>query len=253
MYPEERQRWILERLNDQGRIEVLEISAELGVTPETIRKDLTHLETLGHLKRVHGGAVYVEKLRFEPGLGSRASAMQSAKEAIAARAVSEVPEGGSIILDAGSTTARLAALLPQDRELMVVTNSVPIAAMLADAAALTVMLIGGRLRSKTMATVDSWALSALAEIRVACAFMGANGISAQRGFTTADPSEAAVKRAMVSAAKKVVVLADHTKIGDEKFVKFASSADVDLLITSNGASALDVSDLEASGIKVVLA
>lgn len=232
---------------------MLEIAAELGVTPETIRKDLTQLETLGHIKRVHGGAVNIEKLRFEPGLGSRASTMLLAKDAIAARALSEVPDGGSIILDAGSTTARLAALLPRDRELMVVTNSVPIAAMLADAPSFTVLLIGGRLRSKTMATVDNWALAALSEIRVATAFMGANGISVERGFTTADPSEAAVKKAMVQAAKKVVVLADNTKIGDEKFVRFASCQDVDLLITSSGISDLDVSALETANVKVVVA
>lgn len=252
MYAEERHQWILAKLNDTHRVDVVKIASELDVTPETIRKDLAFLETQGKLKRVHGGAIALERLFYEPTLPSRDSVLPNEKERIAIRALEEVPEGGSIILDAGSTTARLAALLPRDRELLVVTNSLPIAALLADSPSLNVMLIGGRLRQKTMATVDSWALEALGEIRVSIAFMGTNGISLERGFTTADPGEAAVKRAMVTAANRTVVLADHTKVGEEKFVRFASIHDADELITSEGISQLAKSELESSGLKVVV-
>ena len=253
MYPQERHEWIVEKLKVHKRIEVTEVASALNVTPETIRKDLAILENSGVLKRVHGGAIFVERLRFEANLDSRDQAERSEKEAIARRAIEEIPEGGSIILDAGTTTARIAPLIPDDRELMVVTNSVPISLSLALKANLNVLLIGGRIRARTAATVDSWALDALSEIRVNIVFIGTNGISIERGFTTADPAEAAVKRAMVAAAKRVVVVADHTKYGDEKFVRFASLSEVDLLITDDGLAKGDLMSLVGAGLQVVTA
>ncbi|CAG4908466.1 DeoR/GlpR family DNA-binding transcription regulator [Acidithrix sp. C25] len=253
MYPEERHEWIREQIKTNKRVEVLELANDLAVTPETIRKDLDLLETTGILKRVHGGAIVVERLRFEPNLDSRDLTARVQKEAIAKRALEEIPDGGSIIIDAGTTTARLASIMPQDRELMIVTNSISIGMILSPLPNLTILLIGGRLRSKTAATVDSWALSALSEIRVSTALIGTNGISIERGFTTADPTEAAVKRAMVAAAKRVIVLADHTKYGDEKFARFASISEVDLLITDNGIDEVDRAAMELAGLNVVVA
>src|SRR5436309_10880091 len=130
MYAEERHQLIVERARRAGRVDVTRLAAELQVTGETIRRDLTALERHGLLRRVHGGAIPVERLGFEPGLAQRAAARTEEKERIAKAALAELPQEGSILLDAGTTTCRLAEMLPADRELTVVTNHLTIAVTL---------------------------------------------------------------------------------------------------------------------------
>lgn len=253
MYAEERQQAILSRARDRGRVEVSALATEFDVTPETVRRDLTAMERQGLLRRVHGGAIPVERLRTEPELATRDAVLGAEKERIAKAALAEVPLGGTVLLDAGTTTARLAQALPADRELTVVTNALPIAATLALRPNLTVLLVGGRVRGRTLASVDAWALRDLAEVTVDVAFVGANGFSAERGFTTPDPAEAAVKHAMVAAAHRVVVLADHTKHGNDQFARFATLAEVDRLISDTGLDPRVARGIEKRGPSVVLA
>ncbi|GAA1591173.1 DeoR/GlpR family DNA-binding transcription regulator [Actinoplanes couchii] len=253
MYAEERQQEIVRRARAEGRVDVVALAETFGVTAETIRRDLTVLERSGVLRRVHGGAIPVERLGFEPALATRDAVLISEKERIAKAALAEIPEDGAIILDAGTTTARLAQLLPADRELTVVVNSPVLAATLGLKPNLTVLLLGGRVRGKTLATVDDWALRPLADMYVDVAFMGANGVSVERGMTTPDPAEAAVKRAMIAAARRVVLLADHTKIGNDYLAKFGALADTDLLITDTGLDEDLAAEVETTGVRVVKA
>ncbi|GIG87020.1 DeoR/GlpR family DNA-binding transcription regulator [Plantactinospora endophytica] len=253
MYAEERQQEILRLAREAGRVDVMALAEGMNVTAETIRRDLTVLERAGVLRRVHGGAIPVERIGFEPALAARDAVLIDEKERIAKAALAELPDEGAVILDAGTTTARLAQLLPADRELTVVVNSPVLAAALGLKPNLTVLLLGGRLRGKTLATVDDWALRPLAELYVDVAFMGANGCSVERGMTTPDPAEAAVKRAMISAARRVVLLADHTKIGNDYLARFGTLADLDLLITDSGLDEELADDVEAAGVRVVRA
>jgi DeoR family fructose operon transcriptional repressor len=253
MYAEERHQEIVRLARANGRVDVAALAEGFAVTAETIRRDLTSLERAGVLRRVHGGAIPVERLGFEPAVATRDSVLTSEKERIAKAALAEVPEEGAIILDAGTTTARLAHALPVDRELTVVVNSPVLAAALGTRLNLNVLMIGGRIRGKTLATVDDWALRPLADLYVDVAFMGTNGCSVQRGLTTPDPAEAAVKRAMIAAARRAVLLADHTKIGNDYLTRFGTLSDLDLIITD---SALDddlAEDIEAAGVRVVRA
>jgi DeoR family transcriptional regulator, fructose operon transcriptional repressor len=253
MYAEERQQVILERVRTKGRVDVAALAEDFAVTTETIRRDLTVLERHGVLRRVHGGAIPVERLGFEPAVATREGVRRAEKERIAKSAVAELPEEGTVLLDAGTTTARLAESLPSDRELTVVTNSINIALALTTRPNMTVLLVGGRLRSRTLASVDAWALRALRDIFVEVAFIATNGISVERGLTTPDQAEAAVKRAMIAAARRVVVLADHTKIGNDNLARFGSLSDVDLLITDSGLDAELATDIEDAGVRVVRA
>jgi DeoR family transcriptional regulator, fructose operon transcriptional repressor len=253
MYAEERHLVIVEKARRDGRVDVGALAAELDVTPETIRRDLTSLERQGVLRRVHGGAIPVERLGFEPGLNARDAAMGPEKERIARAALAELPPEGAILLDAGTSTARLAEILPAERELTVVTNAVPIAMTLSGRPNVTVLTVGGRVRGRTLATVDEWALRVLAETYVDVAFIGTNGVSVERGLTTPDVAEAAVKRAMLAAARRVVVLADHTKIGNDNFARFGDLDQVDTLITDSGLEESLVAELEPAGPRVVLA
>lgn len=236
-----------------GRVDVTTLADTLRVTAETIRRDLTTLERAGVLRRVHGGAIPVERIGFEPALAARDSVLIEEKERIAKAALAEVPDEGAIILDAGTTTARLAQALPVDRELTVVVNSPVIATMLGTRPNLNVLLLGGRLRGRTLATVDDWALRPLADMYVDVAFLGTNGLSVERGLTTPDPAEAAVKRAMIGSARRTIVLADHTKIGNDYLARFGTLADLDLLITDAGLDDDLVTDVEAAGLRVVRA
>jgi DeoR family fructose operon transcriptional repressor len=251
MYAEERQQEILRRTRDAGRVDVVTLAEDFGVTMETIRRDLTVLERAGTLRRVHGGAIPVERLGFEPALAARDAVMTAEKERIAKAALAELPADGSIIIDAGSTTGRLVQVLPSDRELTVIVNSPPLATILATRSNLNVIMIGGRVRGRTLATVDDWAMQPLARMRVDVAFMATNGISAEVGLTTPDPAEAAMKQSMIGAAQRTVLLVDHTKVGNDYLAKFASLADISVLITDTGLDGGLAADLAAAGPEVI--
>lgn len=252
LYPPQRQQMILDRLRMAGRIDVADITADIGVTNETIRKDLIELERQGLLRRVHGGAVPVGQLTYEPPVSSRVE-YQPEKRRIAAAALAHVPVGGAVLIDAGSTTAELADLLPDDRELTVYTNTLTIAVSLVHRPRITVMLLGGRVRPVTMAAVDDWAARALADINVDVAFLGANAISIDRGLTTPDAAEAATKRLMLHSAQRRILLADHSKLGRVALCKHADLADIDLFITDDGIPEAELNALRATGLKVELA
>ena len=235
MYAEERQQAIASLVISQGRASVAELAETYDVTTETVRRDLAVLDRAGLVRRVHGGAVPVRALRLvEPGVGERENTRAEHKDAIAAAAAEFFPlSGASVLLDAGTTTSRIAAALPSDRELNVVTNSVPIAARLAGMPSVSLQLLGGRVRGLTQAAVGEQVLRVLDTLRVDIAFIGTNGISVRHGLSTPDSDEAAVKRAMIASANYVVVAADSSKVGREDFVSFAPLSSVDALITDS--------------------
>jgi len=255
MYPEERQQAIAEQVLARGRASVADLAQTYDVTTETVRRDLAVLDRAGVLRRVHGGAVPVRALHLvEPSVDERESTRAECKYAIAAAAADFFPRSGaSVLFDAGTTTARVAALLPADRELLVVSNSVPIAARLAGLGSVSLQLLGGRVRGLTQATVGDHAVETLRTLRVDVAFIGTNGISLRHGLSTPDPDEAAVKRAMVGCANFVVVVADSSKIGREEFVCFAPIEHVDVLVTDSEITPADRARFVDQGLDVVVA
>ena len=248
-YADQRKNHILDRLLSSGRVDAVEVAESLGVTGETIRKDLIALERQGLLRRVHGGAVPVQALAFEPAVETR-SEFASEKTRIAQAALAHLPMQGSVLIDAGSTTAKLVDIFPGDRDLTVYTNTVPLAMSLLSRPRLTVFTLGGRLRNKTFAEVGDWTLRALGEINVDVAFLGTNGISMARGLTTPDPEEAAVKRLMLCCAAKRILLADHSKFDVIKGTKHGDLADIDVLITDTGLTDGQYAQLSTAGIEV---
>lgn len=242
---------ILERARSKGRVDVTALADEFEVTTETIRRDLTILERHGVVRRVHGGAIPVERLGFEPTLSARENVMPDEKRRIAQAALAELSEAGTILLDAGSTTAKLADVLPVDRELTVVTHSISIALSLITRPNITVMLVGGRLRSRTLAAVDAWAVQTLRDTFVDVAFIATDGVSTDRGLTTADLAIAAVKRAAIASGRRSVLLADHTKVGNDQFARFADLSDIDTFITDDGIDGTVTADIAAAGPKVI--
>jgi DeoR family transcriptional regulator, fructose operon transcriptional repressor len=231
------------------------LAAEYAVTTETVRRDLSVLERAGVLRRVHGGAVPAAALTaLESKVGDRDLAHADEKDRIAKKAVTLLPSsGGSVLLDAGTTTARLAMMFPRDLQLTVVTNAVPIAARLAGSPSVNLHLLPGRVRSTTHAAVGEDTVEALSRLRADVAFIGTNGLSADHGLSTPDHTEAAAKRAIVASAHRVVVLVDSSKIGREHTVRFAELADVDVVVTDSGADPADLDELRRHGLEVVVA
>ncbi len=253
MHAEERRQLITDELRRRGRVSVARLAAAYDVTPETVRRDLVELEQRGELRRVHGGAVATELTRVEPAVAERAEHMAAEKVRIAQAALGQLPgEEGTVLVDAGTTTAALVERFPTDRRLTVVTNAVSHALRLAAQPNLTVIVVGGRLRVRTLANVDDFAVDMVRSLRVDVAFVATNGIS-ERGCSTPDPAEAAVKRAMVGAADRVVLVADHTKFGSEHFVRFAGLDDLDVVVTDSGVEPEDLVSLKTADVEVVLA
>ncbi len=253
MYATERQQEIVTRARLDGRVEVRDLAETLDVTPETVRRDLTALERRGLVRRMHGGAIPVERLGIEPAVADREGRMAGQKERIAKAALDELPDGGAIILDAGTTTVRLAEMLPTDRELIVVTHGLPVATVLAARSNVTLHLLGGMVRGRTLAAVGVWAERAMQDVYADVAFLGTNGITAERGLTTPDLAEAGVKRALVAAARRTVVLADHTKFGRADFAQVAPLSAIDTVITDSGVPGDVAEEIESTGPRVVRA
>jgi len=254
MYAVERQQAIAELVAQRGRLSVNELADLYGVTTETVRRDLDVLERAALLRRVHGGAVRAESVTaFELALSDRAREHTDEKDLIAKAALGFLPKAnGAVILDAGTSTSRLASMLPTDRPLTVLTNSVPIAGRVAGSQMLTLHILPGRVRPTTQAAVGEEVIAALSVLRADVAFMGTNGISLGHGLSTPDASEAAAKKAMIASAHLVVVLADSSKFGVETTVRFAALDDVDVVITDSGAPEEEVAALREAGLDVVV-
>jgi DeoR family fructose operon transcriptional repressor len=252
VYAPERQREIMRRARRDGRVEVATLAATFGVTTETVRRDLTRLERRGMIRRVHGGALPVDRLGFEPDYEQRMDLHRSEKERIGAAAVDLVPNEGAVLIDAGTTTARLVEAFPTNRELVVTTNSLPLARSLVERSNVTVLMPGGRLRPRTLAQVDVWTQRVLAELHVDVAFIATNGMSAEYGLTTPDVAEAEIKRAMIRAGGRVVLLADSSKFGQHHFIRFGDLEQIDVLICDDALDEEAAAEFRRLGVEVVL-
>jgi len=234
MYTVERRQWLVERARSAGRLDVSEVSGELGLARETIRRDLSSLERQGLVRRVHGGAVPVERLTFESNLSMRAQRRQEQKNRIAAAAANVVESAESIYIDEGNLPQLVANHLTPVRPTTVVTPSLAIATSLVDRPYVTVLCLGGRVRAETLGTVDHWAVAMLETIVLDLAFMGANGITLQHGMTVPDGAVAAVKTMAVRVSRRRVFVADSSKFGSDSFVRFAEVTDFERIITDSG-------------------
>lgn len=253
LFSDERQDEILALIRQEKRVSVTSLADRFAVVGETIRRDLAELEHRGLIRRVHGGAIAVERVAFEPPIEDRHDLMRPEKERIALAALAELPGEGSVFIEAGSTNSFLAGVLPADCGLTIVTNGGYIATALARHPSLTVLAVGGRVRPRSLACVDDWALETLSRLRVTVAFLGTNGISLENGLTTPDSAEAAVKRAMLSIAEHTVLLADHSKFGVASLLRYGDVNQIHTVITDSGLPGGDMQELQDAGLRVVRA
>jgi DeoR family transcriptional regulator of aga operon/DeoR family fructose operon transcriptional repressor len=250
---EERRRAIIALLEAERKVRVEALSRHFGVSEVTIRKDLAELEARGLLQRVYGGAVPTHKSRYNPSFLEKVSLHAAEKWAIAQAAVRHICEGDVVILDAGSTTLALAKVMRDHfQHLTVITSSVPIAVELAHVG-WDLILVGGQVRAHSLALIGPVAVNTLANFHADKAFLGATGVTLQDGYSTPNPLDAQLKRAMLRAAKESYVLTDSSKLGHGVLVNYARLEEVKLLITDNHAPASFISALQKRGIAYQLA
>lgn len=232
MSAEERQREIVRAARRTGSVDVAELAVTLGVAKETVRRDLRALEDHGLVRRTHGGAYPVESAGFETTLAFRATSHVPEKRRIAAAAAELLGDAETVFVDEGFTPQLIAEALPRDRPLTVVTASLATAGALAETGGTTVLLLGGRVRPGTLATVDHWTTRMLAGFVIDLAYIGANGITRDHGLTTPDPAVSEVKAQAIRASRRTVFAGVHTKFGAVSFCRFAEVGDLDAIVTS---------------------
>jgi DeoR family fructose operon transcriptional repressor len=219
----------------EGSVDVADLSRRYRVTTETIRRDLSDMQGRQLLRRVHGGAVAIERMNHEPMVDTREAVHAEQKLRIATKAVEEVPERGSVIIDSGSTAQRLAQVFPVERDVHVVTNSLTTALTLSRRGIRDLTVLGGAVRTKRLAMVDDTTRAELQHMAIDVLFISCDGLSFKHGLTTPYREEHTLKRAMIKRAERVVALVDHSKFGNVQMFGFASFDEIDVLITDSGA------------------
>src|SRR5438045_4828951 len=253
MLAAERRRLIAESIRSKGVVSVAEMAMGLGTTEITLRRDLRSMAREGLLVRTHGGGVRPAALGHEPSYSETAPQAAPETVAIAELALSLIRPGDSILLGPGTTTLALARLLVHSPELTVVTNSLLVAQALMEASRVEVILTGGTLRRPIHALVGPATEESVRALRASQAFISGNGFTAARGLSTPSPVVAATDRALAGAAQHVVVLADHTKIGQETMCQTVPAARVQTLITDSRSDRSELEAIHGPGVDVLVA
>ncbi len=228
---------ILSLARQNGEVSAAELSKLLGVSEVTVRSDLKALATAGQLRRTRGGARLPLDIQREFPLEETSRKHSAAKRRIGRAAAALVQDGETVFLDVGSTTTEVARALPPTlRGVTIITNGLNIALELERLPNVRVIVTGGMLRPLQHSLVSPYALEMLGRIHANRLFLGCNGVSARAGVTNANHEEAEIKRIMVHQAREVVVVADHSKLGQVSQAQVASVSAVDTLITDRHSS-----------------
>lgn len=231
MLTRERKAHILQVLKRDGRVVAKEISQRLGLSEDTIRRDLRDLAGEGLLQRVHGGALPASPAVAD--FAGRQKLSSDAKAALGRAAVRMIQPGQVVFLDGGTTAVQLARSMPPDLKATVVTHSPSIAVELVGNPSVDVELIGGRLFKHSIVAVGAAAMEAIARVRADIYFMGVTGVHPEAGLTTGDAEEAAIKRMLSRHAAETVVLASREKLGAASPYQVVPLSDIDTLLVES--------------------
>jgi DeoR family transcriptional regulator of aga operon len=241
---------ILELLQEKGEISVLEISSNHNISDVSVRNDLAHLEQKGLLIRTRGGAIKTQPVNFDLNLNQRLKTNYKEKQRIGRRAASYIKDNDTIVMDNGSTTLEVARNLEGLKNIKLITNSLPIADLVADFAGVNVIIPGGELRSEMRSLVGSMAEKSLSNYHCDIAFLGADGVDVSSGIYTPQIEEAALSQKMIEIANRVIVVCDSTKFGRKSFVKIGELKDIDVIITDNRVKEKDIEKLLEKDITI---
>lgn len=251
MLTTQRKKVILDALARDGQVLAAELSAQFGVSEDTIRRDLRELAAEGLLQRVHGGA-----LPASPAIApfaQRETLEPEEKRRIARRAAQMIAPGQVAIVDGGTTSALLVSQLPPDLRATIVTHSPSVAVALAAHPSIDVILIGGRLYKHSIVSVGAAAMEGIARIHADLYFMGVTGVHPIAGLSTGDFEEAAIKRALAGRAGETVVLASQSKLRAASQFVIGELALAQTIVVERETDAALTEPIEAAGVTVVRA
>lgn len=251
MLTEERRGLILDRLRRDGKVVATDLSSTLGVSTDTVRRDLRELDDAGLLRRVHGGALPAA-VGARP-YATRVAQAPEAKAAIAVATSRLFRTGHVILLDSGTTSLEVARSLPTDLEAQVITNSPPIAVALATHPTVEVAVLPGTLTKEAQALVGAATVDALRSVRADVLVLGVCSLHAEVGITVLDLEESYVKRAMIANAAEVVAVSAAEKLGSAGPYVIAPLDELTYLVTEKGVTPSQIDGFRAAGVEVIVA
>lgn len=251
MHASTRHAHILDRLNSVGEVDVAALAIEFGVSEMTIRRDLDALVLAGQAVRTHGGAALAGRVVFDFHFLRRSECQSEAKAVIALVAAGLVQDGQSVLLDSGTTTLAVARALREKRRLTVITTSLPVASELQYCTSIDVVLLGGTLRREAPDLIGPLTDANLETLCADIAFVGADAVGADGTVYNSSMAVARMLGRMAAAARKVYVVADHTKLGQAALVRFGQVAKWNGLITDQAPAALGLS-LRRAGVNLLV-
>lgn len=249
----ERQSKMLNWIEQRQRVTIPQIIEAFAVSPATARRDLDTLAEQGKVQRVHGGALAVRPAPPEPPVLQRTAEQAEEKKHIGQAAAALIKDGDTVFLSSGTTVLEAARHVRDRRQLTVITNSLLVINMLADAPEVTLIGLGGTLRRSEMSLIGHLTEQALNEVRADKVILGIRGVDVEHGLTNADLQETMIDRAVLKMAREIIVVADSTKLGRASLARVAPLSAIHTLVTDTNAPADFVQTLRAGGITVITA
>lgn len=248
----ERHKYILDQLDKNGKVLVLDLCEELGVSSVTIRKDLRFLEEENLLFRTHGGATKQNPYTTDKSVYEKAKINVEEKRRIGKLAASLIEENDSIIIASGTTLLAMAEEIKPKGELTVVTSSLQVATQMGAFHNAEIIQLGGTVRKTSFSVAGMFSELILDNFYCSKLFLGVDGLDMDFGITTTNAQEAQLNRKMIDSAHKVIVLADSSKFDKKSFGKITELDKIDIVITDE-ISETHKEALEAQGVKVLIA
>lgn len=247
---ENRREEIIELIQSQGKVKVSELSEKYNISEVSIRKDLEALEAQGHLSRIHGGAVGMNKLYLNMDLTERYKTNAASKREVAELAAKFVEDNDTIMMNAGTTLTYVLRALRGKKNISIVTNSVQNATEAALYPAFNVILLGGELDSKYQFTYGQDAIHQLENYHATKCMLSVDGITAESGLTLYYSNEAELARKMLECSDMAIVVADSSKIGKNVFARITDVSKTNLLVTNKSDNITELTKIRKLGVKI---
>jgi DeoR family fructose operon transcriptional repressor len=248
---EERRQKVLELVNARSFVTLGELAKAMNTSESTIRRDLDYWDEHGLIKRTHGGAMFRDDVHGMPAFEDRTSRAMDEKRQIAQAAAARIQDGDSVLIDGGTTTLELAKSLV-GRPVQIVTNSLPIAQLFASSRETDLVILGGYVYPRTGVALGPLTMRMLEDIHIRQLIMGVGGIT-EAGLFNSNLLLVETERAMMRCADEVVVLADHTKIGQTALTYLCGLKDIDTLIVDRAIKPEQRTLIENAEVRLVVA
>lgn len=244
---------MLQKLKENGRVDILELSNELKVSGVTIRKDLKTLEGKGLLFRSKGGGFLTNPYTNERPLNEKEFINVDQKKKIAREALSLIGQNDSIIIGSGTTVFELARCLHPAKHLTVITPALRVSLELCNRPNIDIFQLGGMIHQSSSSSAGSFPEKILEELSCGILFLGVDGIDIEHGLTITNIIESSLNQKMISMAQTVVILADSSKFDRRGLAKICNLREVDYIVTDSGAPPAKLAKIEKAGVKIIVA